>query len=196
MKRNFIIFTLLLYINILAKGGNCVVLKAVKSKSFIMNVTYQNPLEDLNERKKYAQEEIAYKRRVREIEQKIEADSDLIKMILNINNIQIQKLSEVVNVNLATLYYKALHFLPQKRINLRPKISLPLVDVNSVSSMERFINIMIRLGLVSKDAAKMKPSVMMEAMKQGKLPNPWEEGYDSGLMKWVKKQDISNNSKK
>jgi len=195
MKRNFIIFTLLLYINILAKGGNCVVLKAFKNKPFIMNVTYQNPLDDLNERKKYAQEEIAYKRRVREIEQKIEADSDLLKMILNINNIQIQKLSEVVNVNLATLYYKALHFLPQKRINLRPKIQLPLVDVNSASSMERFINIMIRLGLVSKDAAKMKPSVMMEAMKQGKLPNPWEEGYDSGLMKWVKKQDISNNSK-
>jgi len=164
-------------------------------KEFTMNVTYQNPLEDYDERKKYADEEINFKRRINEVEQKIEADSELLKMILNINNIQIQKLSEIINVNLATLYYKALRFRP-KKIELRKPDPTPSVNILSMDSVESFIEKMVRMGKLNRKALNLRPSKYFgykgarEELGQyfSKLKKKMD---DYKLMDWLRKQDTS-----
>lgn len=124
----------------------------------VMNVTYQNPLNDYDERKHYLDEERYLKKRIDEIEEKIEADSELLKMIFNVNNVQIQKLSEVVNVNLASLYYKALSFMP-KPPKAKPKSNDDLhLDVSKIESVEHFMKKAMQRGLIDPSASHLLPS--------------------------------------
>ena len=168
-----------------------------KPVPFTMNVTYQNPIEDYTERKKFADEEINFKRRINELEQKLVADSDLLKMILNINNVQIQKLSEVVNVNLATLYYKALRFRPN-RIEMKKPEPIPKVNILSMQSVESFIEKMVQMGKLNKEALEARPSIYF-----GLKNSHWEmKSYlkklevdmkNYKLMEWLQRQDTSSH---
>ena len=192
MKNNYhvLLFTIL-YLHIFMKSGVCLLYKNDNKKPFTMNVTYQNPTEDYTERKKYVEEEIALKRRIGELEQKINADSDLLKMILNINNIQIQKLSEIINVNQATLYYKALHFTPMKKHKIKQKkCKYPSVNMNNSKSVERFIHIMTNLGLLPKEACELTPTQkLIDGSKTDK--NYYQARIQKYLKDWMKKRDTS-----
>ena len=59
----------------------------------VLNVTYEFPFNDITERRLHAKETFNYKNRIKELETKIEKDSQLLKMILNVQNIQIQKMT-------------------------------------------------------------------------------------------------------
>jgi hypothetical protein len=64
-----------------------------------LNVTYYTPTRDLEEEKKYALEHVNYMKKVKRMEQKFQDDIELLKMVMNVQNIQISKLNEVVMVN-------------------------------------------------------------------------------------------------
>lgn len=64
-----------------------------------LNVTYETPMRDLDEERKYTMEEINYGRKVRRLEQKFSEDIELLKMVINVQNIQFDKLNEIVMVN-------------------------------------------------------------------------------------------------
>jgi hypothetical protein len=64
-----------------------------------LNVTYESPMRDLNEERKYTIEHLNYARKVRRLAQKFSEDMDLLKMIINVQNIQIDKLNEIIMVN-------------------------------------------------------------------------------------------------
>ena len=64
-----------------------------------INVTYYSPTRDLEEEKKYALEHVNYMKKVKRMEQKFQEDIELLKMVMNVQNIQIVKLNEIVMVN-------------------------------------------------------------------------------------------------
>jgi hypothetical protein len=70
-----------------------------KSEPLLLNVTYSTPVRDLEEEKKYTMEHVNYMKKVKRLEKKFTDDIDLLKMIVNVQNIQIDKLNEVIMVN-------------------------------------------------------------------------------------------------
>lgn len=70
-----------------------------KSEPLLLNVTYSTPTRDLEEEKKFTMEHVNYMKKVKRLEQKFNDDIELLKMIANVQNIQINKLNEVVMVN-------------------------------------------------------------------------------------------------
>lgn len=74
----------------------------------VLNVTYEFPMHDLTESRLHAKELFNYKNRAKELETKIEKDSQLLKMIMNVQNIQIQKMTEIYYLNQALLFHYAL----------------------------------------------------------------------------------------
>jgi hypothetical protein len=74
-----------------------------QEKPVTMNVTYEYPWKDLEEQKKFNEEHFKYIDKTKEIEKKITDDMDLLRMMFNIQNTQIYKLREVIEVNKAIL---------------------------------------------------------------------------------------------
>jgi hypothetical protein len=64
-----------------------------------LNVTYELPSRDLDEQRKFTMEHLNYIKKVKRLQQKFNDDLEMLKMILNVQNIQIQKLNEVVILN-------------------------------------------------------------------------------------------------
>ena len=81
----------------------CSSIRSVKMKSsdkpMLLNVTYETPMRDLDEERKYTMEHLNYMKKVKRLEQKFSEDIELLKMIMNIQNSQIERLNEIVMVN-------------------------------------------------------------------------------------------------
>jgi 5'-deoxynucleotidase YfbR-like HD superfamily hydrolase len=69
----------------------------------LMNVTYEYPYRDIVEEEKYIEEHLRYVERVKQMENKFTKDMDLLRMMYNVQNAQIQKLSEIIFVNAALI---------------------------------------------------------------------------------------------
>lgn len=74
-------------------------------KPILLNVTYESSWRDLDEQRKYSQEYVNYVKKVKEVEDKFNKDIDLFKRLMNIQNLQIQKLNEIIEVNSAIGYH-------------------------------------------------------------------------------------------
>lgn len=68
-------------------------------KPMLLNVTYETPMRDLDEERKYTMEHLSYTKKVKRLEQKFSEDIELLKMIMNVQNSQIEKLNEIIMVN-------------------------------------------------------------------------------------------------
>ena len=68
-------------------------------QAITLNVTYESPMREIDEERKYTMEELNYGRKVRRLEQKFSEDIELLKMVINVQNIQIDKLNEIIMVN-------------------------------------------------------------------------------------------------
>ena len=73
-------------------------------KPILVNVTYETPLRDLDEERKYQLEHLNYLRKVKGLEEKYSNDIDALKMMMNIQNLEIEKLNEVIMANSAVAY--------------------------------------------------------------------------------------------
>ncbi len=71
-----------------------------------MTINYQSHYRDLKEKQKYAQENISFIKKTKQIENKILTEIQKLKMMMNIQNIQIEKLNEIYQSNLNLLYRK------------------------------------------------------------------------------------------
>jgi hypothetical protein len=74
-----------------------------KDEPITLNVTLEYPMNSFEEEKRYNEEFLRLKRDVRNAEEKIHSDMELFKMLVNIQNVQIQKVNEILNVNSAIL---------------------------------------------------------------------------------------------
>jgi hypothetical protein len=103
--KNLLIFSIYLVITLMILM--IVPLEATKIKvkdgpidqPITLNVTYESPMRDLNEERKYTMEHLNYARKVKRLSQKFADDMDVLKMIMNVQNIQIDKLNEIIMVN-------------------------------------------------------------------------------------------------
>ncbi len=84
-----------------------------QDKPILMNVTYEYPYEDLVEEQKYVEEHYRYIHRVKQLENKFTKDMDLLRMMFNVQNAQIQKLSEIIGVNVALIKQIEIKTLPK-----------------------------------------------------------------------------------
>lgn len=78
-----------------------------------MNVTYEYPYQDIIEQRKYVDEHYRYINRVKQMEDKFTKDMDLLRMMFNVQNAQIQKLSEIIGVNAALIKQIEIKTLPK-----------------------------------------------------------------------------------
>jgi hypothetical protein len=74
-----------------------------ENKPILMNVTYESPWKDLQEERKFLDEHFKYMNKTKELEKKFTDDMNLLKMMFNIQNNQIYKLREIIEVNKAIL---------------------------------------------------------------------------------------------
>ena len=129
-----------------------------------LNITYENPYHDLDEQKKYAQEHLAFIRKTKEIDDKVSRDYDNLKSIINVQNIQIEKINEIFYTNLAILYQKlandyASQYKEHKVVRntnrteeLKKVEKGPLkVDFNDQGSIEQFKNNLLHKGIVKPE---------------------------------------------
>jgi hypothetical protein len=72
-------------------------------KPINLDVTYEHPWKDLNERKKFYDEFFKYTKKTKEVEKKLTGDMELLKMLFNIQNNQILQLRQIIEVNKAIL---------------------------------------------------------------------------------------------
>ena len=89
----------------------CVNLK--QDKPILMNATYEYPYRDIVEEDKYIEEHLRYIERVKQMEYKFTKDMDLLRMMYNVQNAQIQKLSEIIGVNAALIKQIEIKTLPK-----------------------------------------------------------------------------------
>lgn len=73
-----------------------------KDEPMSIEVTYVTPLRDLEEQTKYMEEHLNYVRNFKRTEDKLKDDIQTIKMMLNEQNTQIEKLNSIVHSNFAT----------------------------------------------------------------------------------------------
>ena len=98
------------------KPVGCVNLKeSPLDKPITLNVTYETPMRDLEEERKYTSEYLNYASKAKRLQHKIYQDVELLKMVMNVQNIQIEKLNEIIKSNsvidfsfLSTLYCQKL----------------------------------------------------------------------------------------
>jgi hypothetical protein len=74
-------------------------LKQDDDKPILLNVSYVTPMRDLEEERKFTMEQLNYMKKVKRLEQKFSDDIELLKMIMNVQNTQIERLNEIVMVN-------------------------------------------------------------------------------------------------
>lgn len=98
-----ITFTTIL-INFLIKQNYSLKVSNQKDKPILLNVTYTAPMRDPEEMEKYIKEYLSYTKRIKQMERKFIQDIDLIKTLLNIQSMQIDKVNEILHNNLATIY--------------------------------------------------------------------------------------------
>ena len=103
-----------------------------------LNVTYEFPVSDLTDRRRHANESFNYQSRLKEMEAKIEKDSQLLKMVLHTQNVQIQKMTEVYYLNEALL----IHYLidkeeKDKQKQLIEKLSNPKDSADAINKIIR-----------------------------------------------------------
>ncbi len=103
----FLLFTLIINYILAVR------LREEEKKPILMNVTYEYPYRDLEEEQKYLEEHLKYIQRVKEIEKKFNQDMDLMRMMVNVQNSQIQKLSEIIGVNAALIKQLEVKTLPK-----------------------------------------------------------------------------------
>lgn len=77
-----------------------------KDDQLEMTINYQSHYRDLKEKEKYAKENISFIKNTNKIESKILTEIQKLKMMMNIQNIQIEKLNEIFQSNLNLLYRK------------------------------------------------------------------------------------------
>lgn len=69
-----------------------------------LNVTYETSSRDLEEQRKYGKEFLSYNKAVNQLENKFNQDLKLLKMLLNIQNMELEKLNQVVYANSAVIH--------------------------------------------------------------------------------------------
>jgi hypothetical protein len=72
-------------------------------KPLFLNVTYESPWKDLEEDRKFMDEHFKFINKTKEIGKKFTDDMNLLKMMFNIQNNQIYKLREIIEVNKAII---------------------------------------------------------------------------------------------
>lgn len=130
-----------------------------------LNITYEHPYHDIDEQRKYADEHIAFIRRTRDVENKLNREIENLKMILNVQNIQLQKINEIFYTNLAVLYQKLANDYSNKYIENRlingfkhgeeiakKKLSKIKVDFNDTKSVDDFKDLLVSKGVVKPEA--------------------------------------------
>ena len=138
-----------------------------KKPPLSLNITYTHPMHDIDEQRKYAEEHISFIRKTKEIETKINSDYENLKMLLNVQNIQIEKINEIFHTNLAVLYkkladdyqdqyirYNEIHGLNNKKEknDTNKKNEKPVkVDFNDKNSIEDFKSLLINKGIVKPE---------------------------------------------
>lgn len=122
-----------------------------------LNVTYEFPFNDITEKRLHAKETFNFKNRVKELETKIEKDSQLLKMILNVQNIQIQKMTEVYYLNQALFYHYLIEKdetdqLTQKRNKIVSGIEgddiSKVIRLNNPNRIREFLNGVYEAGMI------------------------------------------------
>ena len=82
-----------------------------------MTINYQSHYRDLKEKQKYAEENISFIKKTKQIENKVLTEIQKLKMMMNIQNIQIEKLNEIFQSNLNLLYRKIGNIASKKALN-------------------------------------------------------------------------------
>jgi hypothetical protein len=70
-----------------------------REEPMLLNVTYETPMRDLDEERRFTMEHLNYYKKIKELETKFNQDIELVKMLVNLQNLQIDKLHEILNVN-------------------------------------------------------------------------------------------------
>jgi hypothetical protein len=73
-----------------------------KDEPLSLTVTYVTPLRDYEEQKKYMEEHLYYARNFKILEDKFNEDLETLKMMLNQQTTQIEKLNSIVHTNFAS----------------------------------------------------------------------------------------------
>lgn len=135
-----------------------------KSKPLSLNITYEHPYHDIDEQRKYADQHILFVRRTKEVENKLVTEIENLKMLMNVQNIQIQKINEIYYTNLAVLYQKLANDYKQKYIEHRAvkgfkdgevqakkKLETVKVDFNDKKSLDEFKGLLIDKGVIKPE---------------------------------------------
>lgn len=136
-----------------------------KPKPLLLNITYENPLHDLDEQRKYAYEHIAFNKKVKQIESSLIKDIENLKALLNVQNIQIEKLNEIYLINLGVLYQKIANDYKNKFVKSRIRDGYEYdkkkndtladksvkVDFNNPKSVEEFKNLLVEKNIVKPE---------------------------------------------
>lgn len=94
-----------------------ILLNKLNNNPLNLNVTFKNSGRELNEMRKYQEEHVEWVKRVKFVENKIKTEFINLKMMSNVQNIQIQKLNEIFYGNLASLYFKLAKDFAPKYLN-------------------------------------------------------------------------------
>lgn len=135
-----------------------------KPKPLLLNITYENPMHDLDEQRKYAYEHIMFNKKVKQVETKLIKDIENLKALLNVQNIQIEKLNEIYLINLGVLYQKIANDYKNKFVKSRVRdgyeydkkknetsIKPVKVDFDDPKSVEEFKNLMVEKNIIKPE---------------------------------------------
>jgi hypothetical protein len=135
-----------------------------KSKPLSLNITYEHPYHDIEEQRKYADQHILFVRRTKEVENKLTTEIENLKMLMNVQNIQIQKINEIFYTNLAVLYQKLANDYKQKyiehkaikgfkdgEVKAKKKLDTVKVDFNDKKSLDEFKGLLIDKGVIKPE---------------------------------------------
>ena len=144
--------------------------KGPTDRPLAVNITYENPMHDINEQRKYAADHLAFIKRTKQVESKLYSDIENLKMVMNVQNIQIEKINEIFYTNLAVLYQKLANdyknkYMEKKVIDgfsnekkEKDKDGKPIekppikVDFNNKQSVNDFKNLLLDRGVIKPEA--------------------------------------------
>lgn len=136
----------------------------------VLNVTYEFPIHDLTERRLHAKELFNYKNRAKELEIKIEKDSQLLKMILNVQNIQIQKMTEIYYLNQALLFHYVLD--KKEKDKTREKLKglgdpdiAKIIRLDHPDRIREFLDKIFDAGMINESYKKMNNKELFDNFK-------------------------------
>lgn len=100
----FILISIFIFLHLQLQVSLCVTSNLrsgshLGEEPMLLNVTYTTPFRELEEQKKVTMEHLNYIKKVKRLEQKFAEDIELLKMIMNVQNSQIEKLNEIIMVN-------------------------------------------------------------------------------------------------